>query len=215
MADPTLREDWYTTLGVPPQASARVLRRAFLRGCRTHHPDKGGDALAFCRVQAAYQTLHDPHSRRAVDAWLRATHCVSATLFEVYSGDTVALEVRCSSITDDDYPLSTLGVRLPRGARDGAVYQQGHVRYVVRVRPHQYYWRKGHDLCLLLRSPPVSCPRTILRFPHLDGRTLLVRPNGRCVETIYGVGMPISASEGDGENDVEYGNLILRIVEAR
>jgi curved DNA-binding protein CbpA len=63
--------DYYTVLGVKPDASASTIKTAFKKLALQYHPDiyKGEDAQERMRVLLlAYQTLIDPASRRAYDA---------------------------------------------------------------------------------------------------------------------------------------------------
>lgn len=45
--------------------SASLRLQAYTRLARTHHPDKGGDAVTFARIQHAYTILRDPALRKA------------------------------------------------------------------------------------------------------------------------------------------------------
>jgi curved DNA-binding protein CbpA len=36
---------------------------------KVHHPDKGGDAVVFGRIQRAFQILSDPQKRAVYDTW--------------------------------------------------------------------------------------------------------------------------------------------------
>lgn len=44
----------YETLGVKPGASRRAIGRAYRRAAKSAHPDAGGSAAAFNRINAAY-----------------------------------------------------------------------------------------------------------------------------------------------------------------
>lgn len=61
------RRDPYLVLGVPRQASADEIARAYRRAARVSHPDSGGvgSAEQFQAVSDAYDELRDP-GRRAV-----------------------------------------------------------------------------------------------------------------------------------------------------
>jgi curved DNA-binding protein CbpA len=65
--------DLYELLGVPPDASAAEITRAYHRRARTVHPDTqgGGEPASFRRLEEAYRVLHDPVRRAAYDQALR------------------------------------------------------------------------------------------------------------------------------------------------
>ena len=58
----------YDVLGVPRDADARAIKRAYREMARTSHPDKGGSDAAFAAVRAAFETLGHPARRAAYDA---------------------------------------------------------------------------------------------------------------------------------------------------
>ena len=57
----------YDVLGVPADASAADLRRAYLDQARQHHPDTGGRPEAMTAVNEAWAVLSDPVRRRVYD----------------------------------------------------------------------------------------------------------------------------------------------------
>ena len=63
------RQDPYIVLGVPRQASAEEIARAYRRAARTSHPDSGGAGSAerFQAVSDAYDELRDPRHRAVYD----------------------------------------------------------------------------------------------------------------------------------------------------
>ena len=74
--------DCYAVLGVPPAASDREIRAAYLQRARAHHPDRqaGADVATRRRSEArmqqvnrAWAVLGDPGRRAAYDAALAAT----------------------------------------------------------------------------------------------------------------------------------------------
>lgn len=63
-------KDYYAALGVPRDADAEQIKKAYRKLARTHHPDvsKSPEAEAkFKEVAEAYQTLKDPEKRAAYD----------------------------------------------------------------------------------------------------------------------------------------------------
>jgi hypothetical protein len=58
---------FYEVLGVPADASAAELRRAYLDRARQHHPDAGGRPEAMTAVNEAWAVLSDPVRRRVYD----------------------------------------------------------------------------------------------------------------------------------------------------
>ena len=59
--------DYYSTLGVPKNASQDDIRKAYKKQSMRHHPDRGGDEEQFKKINEAYQNLSDPQKRAAYD----------------------------------------------------------------------------------------------------------------------------------------------------
>jgi DnaJ family protein A protein 2 len=57
----------YERLEVSKDASAEDIKKAYMKMARKHHPDKGGDAEVFKRVQEAYEVLSDDMRRHIYD----------------------------------------------------------------------------------------------------------------------------------------------------
>jgi DnaJ-class molecular chaperone len=57
----------YDVLGLTRDASADDVKKAYRKLAREHHPDKGGDAEKFKKVQEAYEVLSDPQKRQNFD----------------------------------------------------------------------------------------------------------------------------------------------------
>ena len=80
------RQDHYEVLGVPQDATADEIRRAFRRLAAQHHPDRNlGDrsaSLRFKQVNAAYQVLSDPAKRAVYDDLTRAPDATHTGLHE-------------------------------------------------------------------------------------------------------------------------------------
>lgn len=58
----------YEVLGVPRDADAATIKAAYRKLAKKHHPDKGGDAEEFKKVQKAYDILSNPDRRQRYDA---------------------------------------------------------------------------------------------------------------------------------------------------
>lgn len=63
-------QDYYTMLGVTPQATLQEIKRAYRRLARLHHPDLNKEARddLIKRLNQAYEILRDPQKRAAYDA---------------------------------------------------------------------------------------------------------------------------------------------------
>lgn len=64
---------YYELLGVDADAPTPVIRDAYRRAARAHHPDRHGDAASsrMAEINRAWQTLGDPERRRQYDLGLR------------------------------------------------------------------------------------------------------------------------------------------------
>lgn len=63
-------QDFYARLGVPPNATAELIKAAYRKSAARYHPDKNPSADAAARfreVQEAYETLSDLERRKAYD----------------------------------------------------------------------------------------------------------------------------------------------------
>jgi DnaJ homolog subfamily A member 2 len=63
MSDP----DYYALLGVNREANEEEIKKAYRRLALKLHPDKGGDAVQFQRVSAAYAVLSDSQKKNVYD----------------------------------------------------------------------------------------------------------------------------------------------------
>ncbi|MGB4137833.1 MAG: J domain-containing protein, partial [Microbacterium sp.] len=67
MFDSPLSASAYEVLEVAPDADDETLRRAYRLQLRRTHPDTGGDAAVFIRVQRAWELVGTPGDRAAYD----------------------------------------------------------------------------------------------------------------------------------------------------
>jgi molecular chaperone DnaJ len=67
------RKDYYTLLGLSPDASMSAIKKAYRRLAKRYHPDlsPGSASDDFRELQRAYETLADAESRRRYDETLR------------------------------------------------------------------------------------------------------------------------------------------------
>lgn len=57
----------YDLLGVSRDADTNEIKKAFKKLAMTHHPDKGGDAEEFKKIQHAHEVLSDENKRKMYD----------------------------------------------------------------------------------------------------------------------------------------------------
>lgn len=62
------RRQAFETLGLPHNADAQAIRKAFRTLSRTHHPDLGGDPATYQAITTAYTVLTDPAAAAQADA---------------------------------------------------------------------------------------------------------------------------------------------------
>ena len=97
------RRDPYIVLGVPRQASAAEIARAYRRAARASHPDSGGAASAeqFRVVSDAYDELRDPRRRAMYDR----SHPLARSPTAGTSVGSVRYE--CAPVTGSRNPVTT------------------------------------------------------------------------------------------------------------
>lgn len=59
--------DPYAMLGLARDAGAEAIKTAYRKAAKTAHPDAGGDAEHFSRLQTVYELLQDPIRRKVFD----------------------------------------------------------------------------------------------------------------------------------------------------
>lgn len=90
--------DPYEVLGVPKDADAAAVKSAYRRKAQDAHPDKGGEAEDFQRLNRANEILSDPEKRAKYDATgivddaannteQAALNLINAMLAQVLQGD--------------------------------------------------------------------------------------------------------------------------------
>ncbi|MGN0301735.1 MAG: DnaJ C-terminal domain-containing protein [Anaerotardibacter sp.] len=61
--------DYYKTLGVPRDADAATIKKAYRKLARENHPDAGGDEEKFKDINEAYEVLSDEKKRNLYDQY--------------------------------------------------------------------------------------------------------------------------------------------------
>ena len=60
-------EDYYKILGVQSTSNSDDIKKSYRKLSLKHHPDRGGDANDFKKINEAYQTLGNPEKKRMYD----------------------------------------------------------------------------------------------------------------------------------------------------
>ena len=63
--------DYYKTLGVPRDADADTIKKAFRKLARKYHPDAGGDEAKFKEINEAYEVLSDDKKRKLYNGMIK------------------------------------------------------------------------------------------------------------------------------------------------
>jgi hypothetical protein len=99
----------------------RVLKKHYYKQCLQHHPDKGGDAAIFRKVQTAFELLRDLHTgkqqRRKTEGgeWL-FSECWNATSAESkakYDGEEDENDDEAFDMSDYDFSFSQNSTEMP------------------------------------------------------------------------------------------------------
>lgn len=137
--DRTDTDNFYEILGLPPHASAEDIRAAYRQKARRVHPDVAGwqGTTEFVRLNRAYETLSDPHRRRAYDEQLLGVRRTVLRRTVVSSGSFRSPVTLASVLADlvagmsdivppvesqrvDVHPVHVELVLVPEAARAGA-----------------------------------------------------------------------------------------------
>ena len=59
--------DFYDILSINNNASAEDIKKAYRKASLKHHPDRGGNAEEFKKINRAYEVLSDPMQKREYD----------------------------------------------------------------------------------------------------------------------------------------------------
>ena len=102
--------DYYTVLGISPEATPEEIKRAFRALAQRYHPDSRTEAVGttmFHDVQAAYAVLSDPPRRRAYD---RVRSELGQSQEAPISWDMVVSRARLSSLFEEQALYLLIGI---------------------------------------------------------------------------------------------------------
>lgn len=201
-------EAW-KALGLDPPVTAVQVKRTYRMLALHHHPDKGGDAMAFESLQNVYKVAMSCVSGNITDETDHTDDpppiiTVYVSLYQRYHGCQLRVPTRQGWRTVD----------IPRGVPDGTLLSQG--RYRVQCYNDTPYKIVGHDLvtdCTIsLYEALTGFTKTVTATDHPRGVVEYTFPTVRLpcttgsIAVIDGYGMPIPGRPH------EFGALRVRFV---
>jgi DnaJ-class molecular chaperone len=186
-------EEYYKCLGASPKDTPQELRSKWLKKCREHHPDKGGDPAQFRAATHAYKMLTDAsyqQEHKKVDLSDILTFNVRMPVsFEeaffgkslVFTWNRMELDQTLTPIQPADGKLEPLSITLviPPGSMQGLRFSEagkglrlgehvGDVQVQIIVRGHPKF--KAQDLNILSEEKvPLEM---LLRGGKIDVQTM-------------------------------------------
>jgi DnaJ-class molecular chaperone len=181
MARERADRDYYTTLGLRPDASEEEIRRTYRRLALEWHPDRNpGSPRAeerFKEISEAYAVLMDPAKRGAYD---RARGAGQPAGFDPSREDVfrdLFADPRASAIFEElARELSRMGMRVERSDFErtlfgGRVVMSGRVVVITPFTPAKLLWRLGRAALRAQQASPAPT-RALPRDKGLLGHAL-------------------------------------------
>ena len=137
--------DYYDVLGVPSDADAAEIKRAYRQLARRYHPDISGDdrAVTFREVARAYEVLRNPERRRTYDAALRGAEPSGGG---GWLHDEVAIDFPSVSSVLDRMRSSFFGASAA-----------AELSAVIELSPEEAFWGVSVPLDIPLRQTCPAC----------------------------------------------------------
>jgi len=137
--------DYYDVLGVPPDAGAAEIKRAYRQLARRYHPDISGDDRnqSFREVARAYEVLRHPERRRTYDAAIRDSTTARG-------GDWLADEIAI------DFPsVASVLDRMRHSFFGGAAVLE--LAAEIELTPEEAFWGVSVPLEIPMRATCRAC----------------------------------------------------------
>jgi len=212
--------DYYQTLGVPRDASAADIKKAFRKLARKYHPDVAKDKTTaetkFKEINEAYEVLSDPEKRAKYDTlganWDNPNAQAGANPYAQWSGGGEhgsAQEFHFNGTGFSDFFEQYFGGGRHYGAPDGYAYTDA---------PHSNTPRRGHDIEGDILVTLDEAMHGAVRSISMQVRN---RQTGEVETKTFQVRIPVGVQDGqrirvpgygaDGTNGAPAGDLYLRV----
>ncbi len=213
-----MADDFYSVLGVPRNADADAIKKAYRKLARDLHPDKNpGNKEAEARFKAvnrAYETLSDPKKRALYDEFgeesLRegfdAERARAYRAWQSQAGNgfrTSAGHVNLEDLFGGVGPFGDFGDLFGRARRRGPmkgqdVEQELTIDFDAAVRGTTLQLRRpGSGETVTVRIPPGADEGSRVRIPGQGAPSLTGGPNGDLILLIHVRPHPLFKREGD------------------
>ena len=147
--------DHYQILGLDPSVDGDLVKKAFRRLAKTHHPDyAGGDGLRFLEIYSAYKVLADPERRIAYDRQYRAYQQSRRPAATTQGGRRVVVR---QGPPRREIPAT----RLKFPGTMASLAKRGLLRRKFRSRDRRFFMNIDYDLELLLSTKELQIDRVV------------------------------------------------------